>query len=803
MTDSYDFSQHKINLGDTNYPQKHNAAMDALEQLGNDTVQRAQEAAHHAAIAAKRVMTKPEFDTIRQNEIRSLLGAGFKKTDFDNDYEFSQVNGWQNKFKIKANEIVIDGVWHRFNDTVIELHEAPNGLQNIDLSQPDFPNIAAAIVAGGTSLSSSYLNQREIVIAVQKDIAVTAPNATNTVFIQDTDNHVYSDNGVLRQRVLSFVVERLPESVPCASKNNAWRDCKNAMSALGWTQTDIVGQWKREDKIAVGITWVQRSNRGASHPLNAFGCGKVVNDTVNSWTEWHTKTARKPLTISDCFAQYEPNENQVTGAVADTTGLVGSLIYSHLNSKWNGEKFFDAVYPSGVQDLRINVNKVQDTKVLFDYSYAPLSADLRGHESVPFTRVNSYVTISAYSVSRVVQITDTSEYSVGDYVTVVDTNNDIVMKKVKLTQVESSYIGWDIKDGSYNRLDSTLYWVVHESQRFKHTSEFPTWTEIIGTPENIAATAANLGVDGFYGIWTPVIPDGTFQPYPLSRKSDAPQIDRVITDDNGVTLTGGLTIVVDTTLNRIRRTLLSNRVEFLSYKTKAHFTEQSDNRPLTVVGDVHATSAKGTIDGNLLMSSLIGKIGTGGDIAKTTPLTYKTIRNGTFVDDGSTWKQEHLPIKILGTGPAVKTITSLVEVDGMMALQFNFKEMKYGSGYDNNSIVNVLSGVAFNASVGTPIRLQGFDNASLNGRVFTTTHNFSNQIFAANIFDSYSLKANGDLLNSAGSFSGYKLWDGDSWGDDNKVQITDGVSTLPDENGNHVKYGTHLHVLNIPHSEGI
>lgn len=790
MTDNFDFSQHKINLGDTDYPQKHNAAMDALEQLGNDTVQRAQEAAHHAAIAAKRVMTKPEFDTIRQNEIRNLLGAGFKKTDFDSDYEFAQVNGWQNKFKLKANEIVIDGVWHRFDDTMIQLHEAPNGLQNIDLTQPDFADIDAAIAVGGTSLSKSYLRQREIVIAIQEDIAVSAANATSMAYIQNADNHVYSVDGQLRQRVLSFVVERLPVSVPMASKHFAYGDARNAMNALGWTETDITGQWKKGEKFGVALTWIERLNQGAGHPMNPDGAGRVVNITASAWTPWYSGTARKPNTLSDCFTQYLNTPGLTNGPIADTTGYVGTINAGPNHSgRWNSDgKFYDAIYSSHVRDLRLNSWKVPDSELLNSEMNKSITGDVRGFDSVPFTQIvlpsvnsntsNEFMNFGSGQIP--------SSLSIGDRAYVV--NADGVINELT---VASFNIASNVRFNRAFSKDTRPYVVFELSQSPLDTKSVePTWTDIVGTPESILNEASTLGVNGFYGTWVGSDGEGG---YDLTRKVAIP-IQEQYSDDAGISWRVGTpTVGIDNKLGNV----VKGRVLFFHYRTKAHFTCGSVNSEVPLVGEVFGSGD--AFDEVTLISSLINKVPTRRDwLAKDFTIDIQASRlRSKLSSEGNGVRHKELTLS--GTGPTAKMLFSLCEVEGFKAVQLTFKEMKYDLNNSTSERVNVPAGNR-TYLYGHPYTFYGFNNQQANERPIVFFTEITRDM-PPNWMDGIYFDENGDGRSDATNALAaprMRLWDGNGWGDDNKFQIIDGVSTLQDENGNTVKYGTHVFVTNVP-----
>lgn len=823
MAEHYDFSQHKINLGDTNYPQKHNAAMDALEQLGNDTLQRAQEAAHHAAIAAKRVMTKPEFDTIRQNEIRNLLGAGFKKTDFDNDYEFAQVDGWQNKLKIKANEIVIDGLWHHFNDTMIQLHEAPNGLQNIDLAQPDFADIDAAIAAGGTSLSKSYLRQREIVIAIQEDIAVSAANATSMAYIQDANNHVYSVDGQLRQRVLSFVVERLPVSVPMASKHFAYGDARNAMSALGWTETDITGQWKKGGKIGVALIWVERLNQGGGHPINPDGCRKF--NEVGTWSNgsWHNQGKYRPSSICDCFLikNGDPSNGDDRGAYVNSGTIVRNS-----SGRWNGDgKLYDAIYLSETRDLRLNACGIPDSEVLNVEMTKAITGKYKGFESLPFIPIakpststfshNGGATYMHSGVLRgvasdrggvfvgasnsLVQSVDikkaciaVSQGGAGEYAYLSDGTNTFRIQSwfnqhnLRITKL----LNGEYVDGEYQyELEGNSYLFIPPPS-VKITvkavaSAEQTWTDLIGTPVNVAETVKNLSIDGLYATW---IGAGNNQRQKLSRKSTESQGVQIYTSDNGLSFSSS--IVAINTLSNDRTGVGAGLVVFVNYRTKNHFTEKNSNSDTAIRGEIFSSSDHRPEYGNTLISSLIAKVPTvSAANSKINLILQEYTLDGDKFHVDPRVAPSHNPIWLAGEGPAAKVLFSVTNIEGIKAVQLHYKEMIFDDGTNST---NDFTHIAPSTTTKTAGQFLFVNDGAFQGYwewLKTTTTPLTHSSW---------FERAGELFSVYDQAVFARRWNGNGWGDDNKFQITDGVSTILDENNNSVKFGTHIFVTNVP-----
>ena len=99
--------------------------------------------------------------------------------------------------------------------------------------------------------------------------------------------------------------------------------------------------------------------------------------------------------------------------------------------------------------------------------------------------------------------------------------------------------------------------------------------------------------------------------------------------------------------------------------------------------------------------------------------------------------------------------------------------MKYDSSLD--------SGAEFNNADGT------ISQAYVAGNYYDINIGSGNRVYVycviseTGIFVDYAPLADGGFINSAGTVI-WKLWNGDGWGDDNKFNVVDGISTTTDDN---------------------
>ena len=224
--------------------------------------------------------------------------------------------------------------------------------------------------------------------------------------------------------------------------------------------------------------------------------------------------------------------------------------------------------------------------------------------------------------------------------------------------------------------------------RQSHSQANPTWTDIIGTPANIAATFPN----GVEGQWIPVIPDSVIDDFPMNRKwvSD-PAVNTTYTQDNGTTWSSTNGGINSTTNIYNFGNHNAVQVSLINYETQAHFTQDDVNSEVLDLGGVLATNFHNILYSGNISSSLIGKVSinsTNGRLLESNvdkfaidPTVGMLFSGGT----GAYGEVEHLSINLGASSPAVKTLDYLSRENGRAKLMYAYKEMDYDVDWGDNS----------------------------------------------------------------------------------------------------------------------
>jgi uncharacterized membrane protein len=733
-------------------------------------------------------MAKAEFDKIRLNELNNFPVAGWHNVDFDSGFEFQQITGWESKLKVKANKVRIDGVWHVIPATTVTNFIAPNGLQNKDLVSADFADLSAAIVAGGTSLSQSYLNQRTVAYALQKDIE--SPAGQSTAYIQDSKNNIYSDDGVLRQRTVEFVVERLLETVVIES-SDPYQSTINAMLSLGFTQdNEVLGQFKKDGNIAVGVTIIQSRNQGAYDPsYNSTGTTynvRAVNGS-QSGRKWFADDARVPTSIANCFELGDFLGSDDYGR--SDYGSIVSGISGHSSGK-----LYDAIDASDLQDLRMSNIRLSKLEFREHYKRKAIAGKARGFEGAPFTRSlpiangqqsNVYCDFGIGTEASTWILAN--EEAIRDY-GYVHVPGDIESKQ-KILAIGSggqgAYIQTAIGSGTTGNAIVTLIQT--------HSQANPTRTDIMGEPANLLT----LFPDGVDGQWNPYLVGST--PTGL-RKILTTFVNRVYkTNDD---LGGAWTSDTTATINPQNQFSITPSVVtgLVQYETQAHFTQDDVNSKVLDLGGVFGASHNAIPAGGLLASSVISKVLTSsgspepGSVVEV-PISSMALNVavGLLQDAKENFIPTHQSINLASDNatPAVKTLDYLSLDNGVGKLCFAYKEMVWGLEAIQGITAN---GASYNIVAGVPYKLSSLvgDGSEYNGTLIIWSANFSSPIGSDWMSGSYTDPMGVIRRSSDGQpqSNGMRIWNGGGWGDNNKFEITDNQSTLTDDNGNAVLYGT-------------
>ena len=426
------------------------------------------------------------------------------------------------------------------------------------------------------------------------------------------------------------------------------------------------------------------------------------------------------------------------------------------------------------------------TEIREKYKRMAIAGDVRGFEAVPFTKVitaslTGLNTLSAQTANTGSNLTynGTSELDDVIYLEGLDGSFN------KFVNGASSGYIYIRSDGvtPRDRFEGQLI-IIQSKQTHKQAN--PTWTDIIGSPANIAAAFP----EGVVGQWLPQLPTAGTDTFPMNRKALSSTVNRVFTGDGGATWTNQ-SRTLNSTTNSDTTTLNTSQVALYNYETQAHFTEDADNAKVLDLGGVFAGS-RSQVHRVILGSTLIGKITTSAGWADTeleANLTGAYIRTR-LLDSaslGRSPKHITIPLEQDGASAAFKALDYLSSENGVAKLSYAYKEMAYDSSADTpNEHTFVNQSSTFSYVAGNVYKLIHSNFVKLRDSVFVAEVSFTDT--AANV-DRYSLFQDGSLKSSNGSTK-LVLHDGNGWGDNNQFEIANNQATQTDDNGNTVLYGT-------------
>ena len=799
--------------------------------------------------SSAQAMTKQDFDALSEKRIRDNAGSGF--TEWGKHYSsastIDRVNeglqcraygnentNWVNRIDIgrvddtsigisRSDEalVIVNGVQLKLSGgnsafgASLKLPDAPDGLDKTD-GTGRHASLAAAIVAGGTSLTESVITRQDFVFlevwhekisdkdwwcpngsvqytgsytgvtlndttidqgysAVHEDDTTTVGKGAvwstlsdedKAAVLQDHNSNIYSDDGELiqvrwRLRAIKglgddwysagyFGTQTTASFIAYDDVNlNAIKprgglttvvdldDRSGAISGApdgGYTSatyTSLENGLPQENGMytanhgttssaftgahnglcfAVPIALVQRRNQGAYHPVyNSEGTNVFldIDGSVNR-RDWHINTAKEPSSTADCF-DLDIAANNTAGNVSP----FGANDRGNIDSGNTGrpdEKYYDAIYVSDVQDLRMSSKRLPLNEIRERAKRKGIAGEMRGFESVPFSTFYASTTIDNQLVSSssfVFNMTTLVTPASGDEQDpdgvstgtrgigyLYNATNGNIIRATKIADnggVSQVRCGEDFAAqqgyttiASFSTVGDTVYIILEEVQTAKSAS--PTWADIIGDPANIATTFPN----GVEGQWIPVIPNGAIDDFNLSRKSiDSATLDSIYTEDDGATWSA-TSATIDTSGNYLTwSNHLSARVSLNRYSTQAHFTEDTVNSEVLSYGDVTVTGHR--LDAHL-PSTLIGKvaISTSSDqYHQSVPLTNVGISANSFNTVTSRQPRHGTDASILSanaTGePTVKFLDYLSHESGQLYLNYLYKEMIWDTDFGDNN----------------------------------------------------------------------------------------------------------------------
>ena len=318
-----------------------------------------------------------------------------------------------------------------------------------------------------------------------------------------------------------------------------------------------------------------------------------------------------------------------------------------------------------------------------------------------------------------------------------------------------------------------------------HGQANATWTTIFAT-DTVFNSAFPEGVEG---VLSGTKPDGATSEFPLEREFVASAI-ALRSTDNGETW-ASFTPIIGTGLNTVTLTNEpAANIVLVHYETQAHFTEDDVNSEVLDLGAVWGGCSNQINQGALIASTLINKIVTGsslGQVIDAPLLRHTLVDNGITklsTANGSPHMHEALLFTYNNNTSAVKALDYLASESGQGKFCLVYKEMVYDVTAENgNTFTEVIgSDTQSSLSVGDLYfvnipTIQGFYRNVLS-------------VTGARLDDTrWNKDTNGNIRWSNGDIA-MEVWNGTGWGDNNQFEVVDNQSTLTDDNGNTVLYGT-------------
>ena len=563
-----------------------------------------------------------------------------------------------NKVITSRQDFVFIETWHeKISDTGVVYP-----LGNVQYVGTTYEGITLAV--NGIAQGYSAFGEWDSTTTGNCAVWANLTDAQKATFIQDHKNNIYSDNGELIQvRYRVRVVEGLGDDwggiSTQASGEIAYANTVSRITPKGskisavdlstaypfYTLGSISGQYDVNTVdssiahngllFAMPIALVQRRNIGTYYPsINPQGTTLGVRDTdaAQSGMLWYSSGYRKPTTLADCFDL----------GIYSGSGNYGRSDYGSISSGNSGRhdtKFYDAIYASDVKDLRMSSKKLPLKEIREKYKRMAIAGEVRGFEGVPYmyqiiegvvtgssttfvgTTISATGTASSSyfpllgklynttsggmaDIGYVNRVSDTAEFRyINSSVGVPSTwkVGDAIVVVVYGWFVQPLYSSAIVLDNkAYNQHDSLISLVSHQQAN-------PTWTDIIGSPANIAALTG-----GFVGQFNPELPTGSSQNWELTREATAGALLKSLrTTDGGATWLDLGVITVSNATNSIAYTMPTNAVDIHFYETQAHFTKTD-----TLGVALHKSTSVMAINNHndaILVSSLTGEIPTSTD----------------------------------------------------------------------------------------------------------------------------------------------------------------------------------------------
>ena len=522
---------------------------------------------------------------------------------------------------------------------------------------------------------------------------------------------------------------------------------------------------------AISIATISRRNQGMWHHVYNPNGTKLASDGLDSY-----RTAVSFTSISDCFD---------TAKLLTASGYIGSV------SGRPNTLFYDQVHESDITDLRNSSKKVEDYSRLISREFNKLVAGTtRGKEGEQEVRPYSSQDLDGTLTTVLYANGFPSTVKVGDIVTIIGISSGGVIRTYKdiVTDVGASKI--TLKN-VVTRSNGT-YLLASSSTRTK--SNTLLHCDIIGNPANYPSSWKQSGVFGTPLIvaedGTSLLPDGAKDTFKLSRKANATPLLCLRSTDSGAT--------------------------WVEHKMATGLGQTSRNwYGMTTLGtDVYACVVNGDI------YKQTGGVGNFVALGQTSRNWMGMTTLGTdvyaCVYAGDIYK---LPKDNFGFNSINNSITinPLISTDSLSQVYYqtktsmavpvaNSEVVEYGkvigtNGLSNAHLVSTLIGKVSTANT-APYLQMGYDISAY--RIDTSTIKWSTTSTEIPVHSALSLGGGASgvatvkVLPYLTRLNGKAYLNlifkemkhnGTSWGDDNKFNIVDNVSTTTDNNAQTVLIG--------------
>ncbi|PLT26685.1 hypothetical protein [Pseudoalteromonas sp. MelDa3] len=508
---------------------------------------------------------------------------------------------------------------------------------------------------------------------------------------------------------------------------------------------------------------VNRLNQGAYHPsYNPLGSGSYLGETSTGNMDWYEIDANKHSQLN-CFTftDYSLKTPEDTGKTTFHHGSPWGRIGGY-SGRPDG-RYYDVIYASGQggvcrdmrysawgltqedfaeADLKVKSGEYRGTERLFTtriFSQVTPSTEVNSTETsygrVPITTEmfdtlaslgltstyqNSKATCYIYNPSKgtIALVEKIFDYTGGPTVLIFKFFNSTnaldfetyapeIIKLAETSQGQtpasassSSSKASDKSDDFVSRGDELYFFVVAPTGA-SLSSEF-NMTEVIGDPANILQ--CDDLKDGWVGSWSPTIPDGSGNRFPLTRKvTSSTNILCSYSSNLGDTWleTNSAFNLLESSNSIAHPTLFATgNVAVFQHQALANQTESTPNAEpfghLQGLGLVFATSRNQVQTGAAWVQSLVGKVPVGSTVSSAgkdqSYLGLTNVQFGGGLDlliGANTLTTQHTPLDIYAGSVGVKALNYNVVENQQGFINYAYTELKYDGDWGDDSKIHI------------------------------------------------------------------------------------------------------------------